>query len=178
MRFGVILNLDVDSADQVRQIQGALTGSKDDDPFDIYDIIYGVEPHISFALYDEVERSKIVCAIDKTFKNIKPIPFECPSIALFPGNVLYLAPRVTVDLLEIHKIYHQCTKTLSDSCNYHYLPDAWVPHCTLGVPLPAEESNRAMMRIGYNWTPVEGHLVSAELISFPPAKSLYIHPFK
>ncbi len=178
MRFGVILNLDPDSTNQIRQIQRALTGSEEDDPFDIYDIIYDIEPHISFALYDQIDQSKIMGAIDDSFEDITRIPINFPSIGLFPRNVLYLAPRVTVDLLAIHKKFHQFARTMTGNCDYHYLPDTWVPHCTLGIPLPAEKSIQAMMRVGYSWTPIEGYLVSAELVSFPPATSLYVNHFK
>ena len=177
MRFGVILKLDADSADRIRQIQRALTGGEDDDPFDLYDIIYGVEPHLTVALYDEVERPLIVEAIDNTFRNVGPISIEFASIALFPGSVLYLAPRVTVELLELHKTYHRNAEVMASACNLHYLPEAWVPHCSLGVPAPAEELSQAMLNVGYGWTPVEGHLVSAELVSYPPVTSLHLRPF-
>ena len=177
MRFGVIMHLDADSAGRIRQVQRALTGGKDDDPLDLYDVIYGVEPHITLALYDEIERSLIVEAIDRTFRDVGPMPIDFASIALFPGSVLYLAPRVTVELLEIHRVYHRHSKTMADACNLHYLPDAWVPHCSLGVPAPAEELSQAMLNVGYSWTPVEGHLVSAELVTYPPVTSLHLHPF-
>ena len=178
MRFGVILKLDRESADRIREIQSTLTGGEEDDPFQIYDIIYGVDPHLTLALYDEVEPSVIVEAIDSAFKDTAPIPIDFASIALFPGSVLYLAPRVTTELLEFHAAFHRFTRSSAQACNAHYLPDAWVPHCSLGVPLPAEELSRAMMKVGYGWTPVEGHLVSAELVSFPPVTSLHLHRFE
>jgi 2'-5' RNA ligase len=178
MRFGVILKLDTGAAGRIRKIQSTLTGGEEDDPLQIYDIINGVDPHLTFALYDEAEPPGIVNAIDSTFKDTAPIPIDFASIALFPGSVLYLAPRVTVELLEFHKSFHHHTGPSAQACNVHYLPDAWVPHCSLGVPLPAEELTRAMMTVGFGWTPVEGHLVSAELVSFPPVTSLHLRPFE
>lgn len=177
MRFGVILNLDADAAGRIREIQQALTGGEDDDPFDLYDMIYGVEPHLTLALYDEVERPLIDQAIDKTFRDIGLIPIDFASIALFPGSVLYLAPRVTVELLELHRAYHRNTEAMASACNLHYLPDAWVPHCSLGVPAPAEDLSQAMLSVGYGWTPVAGHLVSVELVSYPPVTSLHRRDF-
>ena len=177
MRFGVILKLDTESADRIREIQSTLTGGEEDDPFQIYDIIYGVDPHITLALYEEIEPSVIVDAINSVFQDTAPIPIDFASIALFPGSVLYLAPRVTVELLEFHKSFHRCTGSAANACDVHYRPDGWVPHCSLGVPMPAEELSQAMLSVGFGWTPVEGHLVSAELVSFPPVTSLHLHRF-
>jgi len=178
MRFGVILKLDRNSADRISDIQSTLTGGEEDDPFQIYDIIYGVDPHLTFALYDDIEPSIIIDAIESVFQDTAPIPIDFASIALFPGSVLYLAPRVTLELLKFHTAFHRFTGLSANACDVHYLPESWVPHCSLGVPLPVEELSRAMMKVGYGWTPVEGHLVSAEFVSFPPVTSLHLNQFE
>jgi len=45
--------------------------------------------------------------------------------------VVFLAPVVTAELLEIHRSFHEGLEAryiLSDS---YYLPERWVPHCTI-----------------------------------------------
>lgn len=172
--FGVILKFDKNSSNRISEIQSSLTEVEDEDQFQIYDIFYGVGPHITFALYDDVELPVIVDAIQNTFQNTTQIPINFASIALFPGSVLYLAPCVTIELLKLHNLFHKNAASLTRTCNSHYLPGAWIPHCSLGVPLPVNELSDAMMEIGFSWKPVQGHLISVELVSYPPAKSLHL----
>ncbi|WP_232302905.1 2'-5' RNA ligase family protein [Bacillus cereus] len=93
----------------------------------------GVEPHITLADYNELdvnlytEKLKEFVAFQE---NIAAVTF--PSVGTFPTNgTIFLAPTITNELLRFHHSYHDYFKTFHDNPNSYYVPEKWVPHCTI-----------------------------------------------
>ena len=97
-------------------------------------------PHVSLSVFDNVDTPKLVDVVRSFAGETHAFNIRLSSIGLFPGeeNVVFLAPVVTTELLTLHKRFHARLETAGLRSEPHYLPGAWVPHCTITMeePLP------------------------------------------
>ena len=116
-------------------------------------------PHVSLAVYDEGARGPLEAAVARF--RAAPLPFTFASAGTFAGDdgVAFLAPVADEALLRLHRDWH----ALAPGGMPYYAPDAWVPHCTVGLHLPdvapAIAAARALL-------PIRGRYESIALIEF------------
>jgi len=60
------------------------------------------------------------------------------SLGIFPGEqaVVFLAPIVIPDLLDLHREVHQLLQGAGAFPTPYYLPGHWTPHCALATQVP------------------------------------------
>ena len=83
-----------------------------------------------------------------------------PSVAVCPGRagVVYLGVTPTRRLLRLHHELHGRLAAVGVESGRHYLPDAWVPHCTLAQGLTPEQVPMAVRAVN-RLRPVEADVV-------------------
>ena len=93
----------------------------------------GASPHLSLAVFDSVDTSRLIDVVRSFAESTQAFNIRLASIAIFPGadNVVFLAPVVTTELLTLHQRFHNKLNAAGLSGDPHYLPGAWVPHCTI-----------------------------------------------
>ena len=133
----------------------------------------GAIPHLSLAVYDDLEEDELATIadmLDALASRWRPLRIELASLGVFPTeeNVLFLAPVVTQDLLATHAAYHRLAAGLRASCWPHYLPDAWVPHCTLAMFWPSAALLAILEQLKATWKPLSGTAQSLALIRVEP----------
>lgn len=84
---------------------------------------------------------------DPLIETLRPLlgtELRFDSLAIFPGTsaVLFLAARVTQPLLDVHVALHQLVTAERTQRWSHYLPGAWIPHCTLAGGLDTKTTSR------------------------------------
>jgi 2'-5' RNA ligase len=136
------------------------------------------EPHLSLAVYDDegaVEPEALVRIVDRLAAQEWTVAIAFPSIGLFPTEekVLFLAPVVAPELLQLHRQYHALAANLGISCRPYYLPGRWVPHCTLATLLPTAEMLDAIEHLWRNWQPLLGTLRTLAVIRAQPVELLH-----
>jgi 2'-5' RNA ligase len=136
------------------------------------------EPHLSLAVYDDdraVEPDALVRIVDRLAAQRWTVVIAFPSIGLFPTeeSVLFLAPVVAPELLQLHRQYHALAADLGTSCRPHYLPGKWVPHCTLATLLPTAEMLDAIEHLWRSWRPLGGTLRTVAVIRAQPIELLH-----
>lgn len=102
----------------------------------------GACPHISLAVFEDVDTAKLI-GIVKSFAAQTPrMTVRFSSVGLFPGlqNVVFLAPVVTSRLLSAHEALQRQLAEDNLLCEPCYCPGSWVPHCTITVEEPFEDS--------------------------------------
>ena len=69
-------------------------------------------PHVSLAVFDNVDTLKIIEVVRSFAENTQSFNLRLCSIGIFPGeeNVVFLATVVTNDLLMLHKSFHDKLK--------------------------------------------------------------------
>lgn len=95
-----------------------------------------VFPHITFGGYAKLPLNTLSNWV-QTFADTKaPLNVNFNHIGWFSEGVWFIAPRVSIDLLEFHRAFH----TNYDSClrvtgyNYTLCSENWVPHVSVFTP--------------------------------------------
>lgn len=121
-------------------------------------------PHVSLVVADRVSVDQARYAV-ADLDDVSELCLRLGSVAVFPGRsgVLYLGIVPTRRLLTLHHEVHGRLAAAGVEADRHYLPDAWVPHCTLAQGLAPEqvpEGVRAVKRL----RPLDGDVVGVSLV--------------
>lgn len=89
-------------------------------------------PHITLASYNQLNQNDFIRDMDWFYDKQISVPINFNSIGSFLNSgTLYLSPTFTKGLFELHVNHHQHFKQYNDEPNSLYLPNNWIPHCTI-----------------------------------------------
>jgi len=135
MAFGVSAWFDANSERHVREIWRCLHEKGIDSTLHAGPY----RPHITFGIFDSLDVSRFVTAMQKELHEFGPLPFILPSVGIFNEPLAgFFNVTVTEQLLRIHKLIHQTMSTHGSDPVLYYLPNRWNPHCTLAPMLTPE----------------------------------------
>ena len=125
-------------------------------------------PHFTFAIYDEIVQEELHQAARMAVAGLEPVRVTFKRINYFDVSplVLWASPEKTEQLEDIHHTIH--THLAASKCREHYLPDRWVPHCTLAVDIKDDKRRAALEFAWKDFDPFEVIFDSVECVSFPP----------
>lgn len=125
-------------------------------------------PHITLCICDDADLGEMEACVRRLAEETPPMPIGLASIGVFPGdtNVVFLAPIVNEELLDMHQRLHSQVKSFSDSPWVLYTPARWVPHCTLASRLPKEALPRVVDMIMETTFPISGEIVEVGALEF------------
>lgn len=139
------LLLDKQSSNYIRELWGKLSINNIDSTMNN---INEIHPHITFAVYDDINIEKFIEILKKFQCEIKPIIAEFDTIGCFPStNTSFISPTVTSEMLELHKKYYECFCEFNINAKGYYFPNRWVPHCSLTMGTSKEASKQSMLYI-------------------------------
>lgn len=97
-------------------------------------------PHVTLTVTDGMHRAHAEAAAEPLL-SANDLSLRLGSISVFPGRagVVYLAVVPTLRLLRLHHAVHARLANAGVESWRHYLPDTWVPHCTLAEGLSQEQ---------------------------------------
>jgi 2'-5' RNA ligase len=132
-------------------------------------------PHVSLAVAESLEVGAVIPMLDRFARANKRFPLSLPAVGLFPAAepVVFLAPKVTADLLELHRDFMAEFVPLAEGIWPYYMPEAWVPHCTITMGIRAESVGLAYAACHTSGLPLEVHVVGMSLVEFVPVKQLH-----
>ena len=134
-----------------------------------------VAPHLSLAVYDRLVPAAVTVSLQRFAERQPTLAIQLASLGLFPGPpaVLFAAPVVSAELLVLHRAYHQATWASGPRCWAHYLPEAWVPHVTIGEDLRLATVPTALRNAIAAWRPRPAVLHRISLVRFHPVEILW-----
>jgi 2'-5' RNA ligase len=108
-------------------------------------------PHVSLAVAEHMSPAHADVAA-QPLGDANDLALRLGSVAVFPGRqgVLYLSVVPTMRLLRLHREIHAQLLGAGVESLRHYLPDVWVPHCTLAQSLSPDQipiAVRAVQRL-------------------------------
>jgi 2'-5' RNA ligase len=139
-----------------------------------------VDPHVSLAVYDRLDIAAMSAALQR-FAALQPAhDIQLASLGLFPEppSVLFAAPVVSAELLDLHARFHHTTMAFVPHCRAHYLPGDWVPHVTLGEGLRPAAVPPAIGGAIAAWQPRAAVLHRLSLVRFHPVELLWSSPLQ
>lgn len=140
----------------------------------------GDVPHLSLAIYDELNVDACAVRLGAFAETLQPLTLRLAGIGVFAAatHVLYAAPVVTQELLTLHRRFHDSFAPPGAACHEHYRPGAWVPHVTLALNLSAAQLHAAFGTTTSQWTPFAGEIDAVRLIRYRPVEMLFHRPLR
>ncbi|MCT4784502.1 MULTISPECIES: 2'-5' RNA ligase family protein [Exiguobacterium] len=122
------------------EIKGLWSGLRDEQISSYAYEVPARQPHLTIASYKQVEVPLFIETMQAHYQNKECIPFVFSTLGTFiHSGTLFLAPTISVELREFHLRHHFIFKQFDDDPASLYLPDFWVPHCTLANRLTRGE---------------------------------------
>lgn len=128
--------------------------------------IQDLRPHITVAVYDQIEDLESFCKqLENHMSDQKKLALTLDSIATFPStNTVFVAPTMTSDLFYLHRNYYEAFQAYSKSVHVYYTPDRWIPHCTLAIHLTKIQMARAVACCLNHFKPFQSSIESIGLV--------------
>jgi 2'-5' RNA ligase len=131
----------------------------------------GYPPHVTLAVYDELDVEAAVVSLDRAFGGVAQAPVSLTGFATFGAGsgVCYAALEASPELDALHATIMDA---MGRPCRPHYQRGHWTPHCTLAVRMADAEMDRARGVLGPDWRAIAGVFEAAELVEFEPVVSI------
>ncbi len=130
-----------------------------------------IQPHLTLAEFS----TSALAEISKTIRLLAgqlltPIPIKLASAGFFPDNmsVLYLAPIVDAELLNLHRLVNNALEPLCHEFSPLYREENWVPHCTLALDLSGTQFHMACQALAQAYRPLETRAMGLSLYKCCP----------
>jgi 2'-5' RNA ligase len=120
------------------------------------------EPHVSLVVADKIVTGGWLDVLRAGFFPADPMKIEFGGAGAFPGGWLYLG--VNGLPASSHATLIAALGGDASGVWEHYLPDNWVPHCTLAGDLSERQVTPAMDVIGSSPLPRSASIMSAALV--------------
>jgi 2'-5' RNA ligase len=174
MSFAVQFYFDRALEDAVFELRRALTAAGVTPTLDHL----GDRPHVSASVLALLDAAVFRSCLERLSRSLAPFSIALSALGAFPTaeGVLFLTPAPTASLLQAQRLVHEELLGLGASPSPYYVPEAWVPHCTIALDLPTNEVHRAFQIGLANFRPLSGQVRALGVIEFPPVKALYGFP--
>ena len=138
----------------------------------------GDRPHISLAVFSQVDVDVLLEEVEGFAKETRPLPLTLGAIGAFAtaDAVLFLTPAITQDLMDVHWDFHQLLGDLKMHPHAYYQPDRWVPHSTVAQNVEEGMVGKAFDVMRKSFKPISGKLVEMGLVRFRPVESIGVCP--
>jgi 2'-5' RNA ligase len=125
-------------------------------------------PHITLAVFDHADEQVMCNVVRELARQTTCLPVILSSLGMFPSkeSVLFLAPVVDEELLQVQRKVHARLDEFTQSPWKLYQPGRWVPHCTLALKLPEDGLHRAIEILMESTFPITGELVELGVSEF------------
>jgi 2'-5' RNA ligase len=166
MPYALELFFDPRSETRLRKLIGGLRQTRIGGTVLIDDV--KARPHITLAVFDHADE-QVMCNVVRELARATPsLPVILSSLGMFPGkeSVLFLAPVLDEELLELQRKVHSRLNEFTQSPWKMYAPGRWVPHCTLALKLPLESVTRAIEILSESTFPITADLVELGVSEF------------
>ncbi|OAB57686.1 hypothetical protein AY600_07100 [Phormidium willei BDU 130791] len=136
------------------------------------------QPHLSLAVLPNADLQLLPSVLAEVAAHHSSFEIQFSSLGLFStgGGVVFLAPVVTTQLLELHQTVHRQLHKIGSDAVAYYRPEAWVPHCTLARELSPPEVLRAVEVVRNSNPFFKANVCALGLVEAPPVRQICCCP--
>jgi 2'-5' RNA ligase len=135
-------------------------------------------PHVSLAVLPNADPKLLISVTKEHAAETGLFGFQLSAIGMFPTdqNVLFLSPVRTEQLSNCHLEFHRRLAECGLTPLPYYLPENWVPHCSVEMNIPDEQFAKAVETCKRQFEPLHGRFEEIGVIEFRPIQRLGIWP--
>ena len=129
MAYGITLFVDSETEQAIRTLWEKIVSLG----FSAHVPNKSVRPHMTLAMYDDIDVNTFAMRFREFVGQLAPIPFTLASVGTFiqPAGTVFLSPTVTQDLINLHSYYQEYFHEYNKKQSAYSLPGRWTPHITL-----------------------------------------------
>ena len=135
----------------------------------------GIRPHITLGAFEQAD-IKSLSDMTRTFAgDTKSFEINLCSVGSFPVSerLIYYLPVPTKQLLGIHSEYYNFIRPIGLNWGNYYLPENWVPHCTVAEKVFDENVFKQTFWYCCNaGIPIKGRITHIGIFEFMPVKEI------
>jgi 2'-5' RNA ligase len=130
----------------------------------------GYGPHVTLAIYDELETSEVLAVAAQLFDGAVAVELLFEAVRWFdgPSLTLYAAPAPSPELDKLSRKLHRLIAP--ERCRPHYRPGCFIPHCTLAMKIGADRRGDAIAFARGKRIGIRAAFTAGEVVSFPPPR--------
>jgi len=171
MNVAIVLYFDKKTEDKIFSIWRNLARGK----LTSYLLDIGIRPHITLAVFEQAEIKSLSSATETFARDIESFEINLCSAGTFPVSrrPIYYLPVPTKQLLGIHSEYYNSIKSIGLKWENYYLPENWVPHCTVAEKVGDENVFKQTFWYCCNaGIPITGKITHIGIFEFMPVKEI------
>jgi 2'-5' RNA ligase len=170
MAFPVVAYFDAATEAKVNALRASLPDPTTDATRDAMQ----VRPHITLASWEELDVAPFVDGLGTFATSTGPLTLELEVVGTFPNDkaVVFIAPRVTAELLHLHARFHARLGGFGTEPNPYYLPGNWIPHCTIAIYLADDEVAAVVEACRKSSVFGSARLEEIALLEYPPVRQI------
>jgi len=127
----------------------------------------GLEPHITLGDFTNIDRDEFINDLYNFIFNRSSFSINFSSISCFPKNhTIVINPIMTKELWNLHQNFHSKFSNYTHNNDSFYLPNKWIPHCTLKSKVKEEDLNEIMEYCIKNYSFEKATVEKIKLIEF------------
>ena len=114
-------------------------------------------------------------AVTKFCESITQFSLQLGSIGSFQTDegVLFIAPIMTKELLDNHSLFYSILKEFGIETKGFYLPDRWIPHCTLDIYLKEKELSSKFSLLQHEKIPKKIRIEEVGIVKYFPLEKIF-----
>ena len=123
-------------------------------------------PHITLASYKNLDLDKFIPVFNDYYQSQSRIPLTFNVLGtFFNSSTLFLTPTPSLKLLNFHSEHHHNFEMFNDNPNSLYLPDRWIPHCTIANRLSNIKLEEAFSFCSQSLHSIQAHIEEVAIIT-------------
>lgn len=174
MSYSTELYFDQDSENKIKEYLNIIKREGIENLF--YNL--GALPHISLAVYnDNIDHLELIKNLEKFRLNKVKISFKNIGYFCSNENAIFLCPKINYELLDLHKSYHEEFKEYIKNEGEYYLPENWIPHCSIAFEVSNEDFIKTIRILKNDFEPIDVTIEKIGFIRSRPIEKLYLKSF-
>ncbi|WP_075619558.1 2'-5' RNA ligase family protein [Paenisporosarcina indica] len=123
-------------------------------------------PHITLASYKNLSLEQFIPVFDDFYQSQSKLPLTLNVLGtFFNSSALFLTPTPSLQLVNFHTQHHKHFNQYNDNPNSLYLPDRWIPHCTIANRLSTDKLEEAYTFCSKNLPIIHAHIEEVTIIT-------------
>lgn len=136
MRYAIELYFDKEFEEKILKLPQKLADNNLTTMF----LEWKTRPHITLAVFNDIDESRCIELLKDFAEKRTSIPAFLDSVGMFNDTkTIFLNPTMTKSMYQLHADLHTALSEFDTKGWDWYLPDGWVPHCTVALTSEDEE---------------------------------------
>ena len=130
MKYAVELYFDAETEKQLNELAQQVADAGISTKF----LDWKTRPHLTLGCFNDVDEAKCASRLKMFADKHSALPAWLGSVGMFTDSrTIFASPVMTSGMYQFQRELHECLQEFDTNGWEWYLPERWVPHCTLAL---------------------------------------------